>query len=521
MNGIEQPEAKRKRAEAQIFTEVELQLCYESPRARPVDMEAVAALASSIDASGLLNPITVRPVQKSRAGQICAAFEIVAGLHRVKAFRRLGRATIPAFVQDMDDLHAELALIDENLCRNDLSPAERASAQARRKAIYQQLHPETKLGGDRGNQYTGPKVALGQFGQEPMPRFDEAASDATGQSERSVRRDVTRGESLGEDALAKVARTSLDKGDELDALAKLPAEKRLELIKRAAAGDKVSAKTSVKQIRRNDREVELAARQVGLPEANCAIIVCDWPRRHEVYSRETGLDRSPDNHYPTEGFEWAATELVRLIERAAAPDCMLVWCTTAASLIEDIEIAAEAGFCALRPRDGRGKLVRPHGVALPPVGDGSYRSHQVWDKMLRGTGRWFIDRHELWLVLVRGNIPAPAPGTQDESLFSEKRTDHSRKPERLLEWVERHWPNLRKLEMFRRGPARPGWLAWGNQAEEAAPPLPTTPTPPAPVPAVVAAGEDNLEIPPCLRRGDAACFVQRDAPPKPFEGRAN
>jgi hypothetical protein len=228
------------------------------------------------------------------------------------------------------------------------------------------------------------------------------------------------------------------------------------------------------------------------------------------------LDRSPDNHYPTEGFEWATTELVRLIEHAAAPDCMLIWCTTAASLIEDIEIAAEAGFCALRPRDGLGKLVRPNGVPLPPVGDGSYRSHQVWDKMRRGTGRWFIDRHELWLVLVRGNIPAPAPGTQDESLFSEKRTDHSKKPERLLEWVERHWPNLRKLELFRRGPARPGWLAWGNEAGESVPPAP-----PAPVLAVTAADDDGLEIPAFLRRGDPACFVQRADPPiaAPAEGR--
>jgi len=98
----------------------------------------------------------------------------------------------------VDDLHAELALIDENLCRNDLTPAERAAAQARRKAIYQQLHPETKAGGDRKSN--------GQVGQMiDTPRFDEAAAEATGQSERAVRRDVTRGEALGDDVLVKVA----------------------------------------------------------------------------------------------------------------------------------------------------------------------------------------------------------------------------------------------------------------------------------------------------------------------------
>jgi hypothetical protein len=50
---------------------------------------------------------------------------------------------------EIDDLHAELMLIDENLFRNDLSPADRAGAQARRKVIYQQLNLETKRGGNQ------------------------------------------------------------------------------------------------------------------------------------------------------------------------------------------------------------------------------------------------------------------------------------------------------------------------------------------------------------------------------------
>jgi hypothetical protein len=139
----------------------------------------------------------VRKAIRYRAGQAADAYEVIAGMHRVKAFRYMQRETIPAIVLDIDDLHAELMLIDENLCRNDLSPAERAKAQARRKAIYQELHPETKNHA-AGNGRTKADL-VGQVGQatsdtEPAPRFDEAASDATGQSERSVRRDVTRGE---------------------------------------------------------------------------------------------------------------------------------------------------------------------------------------------------------------------------------------------------------------------------------------------------------------------------------------
>jgi hypothetical protein len=42
-------------------------------------------------------------------------------------------------------------------------------------------------------------------------------------------------------ALNKIKGTSLDKGNELDALAALPKEKREELVERAAAGENVTA----------------------------------------------------------------------------------------------------------------------------------------------------------------------------------------------------------------------------------------------------------------------------------------
>jgi len=41
---------------------------------------------------------------------------------------------------------AELAEVDENLIRSPLTPAQEASAIFRRKAIYEELHPETEAG---------------------------------------------------------------------------------------------------------------------------------------------------------------------------------------------------------------------------------------------------------------------------------------------------------------------------------------------------------------------------------------
>lgn len=299
-----------------VQSDIELHLCYPSPRARPIDDAAVKALASSIADGGLLNAITVRKVQRSRNGQMCDAYEVIAGMHRVKAFRRLQRETIPAVVLDVDDLHAELMLIDENLYRNDLTPAERASAQSRRKAIYQQLHPETKVG---ANQHT-PK-SLGQDGQgsEAAPRYDEAASEATGQSERTVRRDVTRGEALGEAALAKIARTSLDSGAEMDALIKLPENARQSLIERAAGGEEVSAKAEVQSLVAAGIE---AARPSESDHIVDATEMVDAPAAH-MAGRVTpagDLDYSPTP-------PWATRALVERVLRSAGREAQCKWQT--------------------------------------------------------------------------------------------------------------------------------------------------------------------------------------------------
>jgi ParB family transcriptional regulator, chromosome partitioning protein len=77
-------------------------------------------LAASIRASGVVQPILVRP-----AGE---RFEIVAGERRWRASRAAGLATIPAIVQEIgNDRLLEVALI-ENIQREDLNAIETALA---------------------------------------------------------------------------------------------------------------------------------------------------------------------------------------------------------------------------------------------------------------------------------------------------------------------------------------------------------------------------------------------------------
>jgi hypothetical protein len=86
-------------------------------------------------------------------------------------------------------------------------------------------------------------------------------------------RDTARGEALGGD-LGQVAGTSLDKGVELDALAKLPKDERKGLIDRAKAGQRVSARKEAKLAADPLCDVMAAERQVARLMDACRHYFC-------------------------------------------------------------------------------------------------------------------------------------------------------------------------------------------------------------------------------------------------------
>lgn len=88
------------------------------PRNRFDDTE-LQELAKSILTNGLLQPITVRK-------KIQGGFELVAGERRTKAFRILGRQSIPAIIMDYSDQQSAALALIENLQRKDLNYFEEA-----------------------------------------------------------------------------------------------------------------------------------------------------------------------------------------------------------------------------------------------------------------------------------------------------------------------------------------------------------------------------------------------------------
>ena len=87
------------------------------------DREALASLADSISANGVLQPILVRE-------GIGGMYSIIAGERRWRAAKMAGLSEIPAVVVDADELAAAKFAMIENLQREDLDPTEEARGYA-------------------------------------------------------------------------------------------------------------------------------------------------------------------------------------------------------------------------------------------------------------------------------------------------------------------------------------------------------------------------------------------------------
>ena len=85
------------------------------------DEEALAALASSIEASGVVQPLLVRPLPDG-------SYELVAGERRWRAAQQAGVDKVPAVVRDQEEAERLQAALIENMVREDLNPVEEARA---------------------------------------------------------------------------------------------------------------------------------------------------------------------------------------------------------------------------------------------------------------------------------------------------------------------------------------------------------------------------------------------------------
>ncbi len=104
------------------------------PRTR-MDPGSLEELAASIKAQGLIQPISVRPVDSGR-------YEIIAGERRWRAAQIAGLGEVPVLIRDIPDDAALAMSLIENIQREDLNPLEEAAGIQRLIDEFEMTHQQ-------------------------------------------------------------------------------------------------------------------------------------------------------------------------------------------------------------------------------------------------------------------------------------------------------------------------------------------------------------------------------------------
>lgn len=123
---------------------------------RSINQQTVKRLAESIDKIGLRHPISVR-----RKGE---GYVLVAGLHRMEAYRKLGHEHIPATISSFTNADARLWEIAENLHRADLSKLERDENVAEWVKLTEQVSRQIDAKPQGGRPEGGVRAASRELG---------------------------------------------------------------------------------------------------------------------------------------------------------------------------------------------------------------------------------------------------------------------------------------------------------------------------------------------------------------------
>jgi len=237
-------------------------------------------LADSIKEIGLINPITLKPDGTINTGR-----------HRLEACKLLGWDEIPFRYTDTEDARLlELAEIDENLIRENLSVLERSDHLARRKEIYEELHPETKAGGDRRSMSA--KSKGNDF--HLIPSFSDDTASKIGVTPRTIRQEVQISKRIDPEVKETIRNTPVaDSKTDLIRLSKISDKtQQNKVAEKIVSGQSRNVKDAIKQVTKETHEEKVTRikqlppnvtlfqgdfRFIGLESESVDVILTDPP----------------------------------------------------------------------------------------------------------------------------------------------------------------------------------------------------------------------------------------------------
>lgn len=389
--------------------EIEIDKITIGERKRRTDELKVIELANSITEIGLLNPITV--------AHLNGGYKLIAGLHRLEAFKQLGRETIPALIIDGDQLDFELAEIDENLVRSELTVLERGELLSRRKEIYETLHPEVK-------QYIAGGIVRQNSASEIIS-FAEDTATKVGTSRRTIEHEIQIATKITPEAKDIIRNTPLaDNKTELLKLARIAPDTQIDVVRKVVSGESPNVQKARAEIEKSQTS--------SLPSGKYRVIYADPP--WEYNNRGPDYYGPAERHYPTMSIDELCAMGEQIREIIDDNAVLFLWVT---SPMLEAAFKVISAWCF------------------------TYKTSFVWDKVEHNFGHYNSVRHELLLVCTRGSC-IPDIDKKFDSVVTIERGKHSEKPEEFRNIIDTLYTRGRKLELFARRKVT-GWDCWGAE----------------------------------------------------------
>ena len=135
-----------------------------------MNQEALAELAASIKAQGVVQPIIVRELTSGN-------YEIIAGERRWRAAQMAGLDTVPAVIRKIPDEAAIAIALIENIQREDLNPVEEATALQRLIQEFRMTHQQIADSVGRSRAAVTNLLRLLSLNEEVRQMLDEGKMD--------------------------------------------------------------------------------------------------------------------------------------------------------------------------------------------------------------------------------------------------------------------------------------------------------------------------------------------------------
>ena len=112
-----------KRTTAPVMIPVDKLQAFDGHPYKVLDNDSMNELIDSIQENGILQPLTVRPLEGTED-----RYEIISGHRRFNAAQKAGLNEVPAFIRPVSRDEAAIMLVDSNLHREHILPSEKAFA---------------------------------------------------------------------------------------------------------------------------------------------------------------------------------------------------------------------------------------------------------------------------------------------------------------------------------------------------------------------------------------------------------